>query len=187
LDLLLGVETRRGVGRAVAFAAAAADGGELGILPDLDPPAGGVGEVPVQAVQLVTGHAVEQALDAGLAGEVPAFVEHEAAPAEARGVGDDRSGELQSAGGIASGALDELGEGLQTVEMPGGRCGVDVGASRGDTEMVAFALRSRGAGGKAGGGDEPDGRAGASGGGFHSEAGGLGERVEIEPDGGMGG
>ncbi len=106
-DVVLGVETavRLGVvAPAVAGAAPApcgpvgvgAPGGdlrELGIAVDRDAPARGVGQVPVHAVELVAGHQVELLHDELLRAEVARDVEHQAAPGEARGVGDLHRGD----------------------------------------------------------------------------------------------
>src|SRR5690606_31629651 len=68
--------------------AAAADFGELRVLPDLHAPALVVGQVPVQDVELVQGHRVDDLLDLVHAPEVARGVHHEAAPGKARRILD---------------------------------------------------------------------------------------------------
>ena len=58
--------------------------GQLRIAVDLEPPAVAVGEVPVEDVELVLVHEVERLLDVVDVEEVAAYVQHVAAPGEAR-------------------------------------------------------------------------------------------------------
>ena len=68
--------------------AAAADLGEPGVALDLDAPALVIGEMPMEGVELVRGHRVEQGLDLLHTPEMPRRVEHQPAPGEARRVLD---------------------------------------------------------------------------------------------------
>src|SRR5690606_19568282 len=93
-DLVLGVPAAvraglAGIGVGAGLAGrdpAAADLHQLRVLRDLDPPALVVGQVPVQYVELVPGHRVDQLLDLVDRLEVPCRVEHQPAPGKARRV-----------------------------------------------------------------------------------------------------
>ena len=93
-DLVPAVETA--VARAPLVAESAL-GGQLGVFPDLQAPGLVVGQVPVEAVQLVQRHAVEARLDERGRKIVAAAVEHEAAPGEARPVHDVQAGQRHAA------------------------------------------------------------------------------------------
>lgn len=105
-NVLLGVEAAVGGAVVLAitisaehgFLALAADFGELRILLDLDSPALVVGEVPVERVQLVHRHEVDEAVDFALLHKVAGGVEHESAPLEAGGVFDFDGAELNVSG-----------------------------------------------------------------------------------------
>ncbi len=61
---------------------------------DLDTPALVFGQMPVEHVQFLKGHQVEQQPDGLLAVEVAAFIKHEAAPGKARFVFHKRTGDV---------------------------------------------------------------------------------------------
>ena len=87
---------------------------EFGIAVDGDAPAGAVGQVPVEAVELVAGHQIELLLDELLVAEMARDVEHQTAVREAGRIGDLERGEL------AAEALGELQQRLHAVEGAGG-------------------------------------------------------------------
>jgi hypothetical protein len=66
------------------LAAPSPDFGEARVLLDLEAPTLVLTEVPVEAVQLVQREQVDELLHEGKRHEVPAAVEHRAAPPEAR-------------------------------------------------------------------------------------------------------
>lgn len=68
--------------------------------------------MPVERVQLQAGHFVEQVLDGRHAVEVPAFVQHERAPREGRGVGNHAARHDDGAVFL----LSQLTQGLQGVQ-----------------------------------------------------------------------
>src|ERR1700722_10325491 len=148
--LVLGVEAagRCGFaylrGRVFAPAAGAGDApravlGEGGHAFDLDAPALVVAEVEVQDVVFIADHVVDIVFDLFFGEEVTAYVEHEAAPAEAGVVGDLGAGYFGAGGGRRPGG-DELEQGLNTVEDPGGGIGADADGAGRHLEGVAIAM-----------------------------------------------
>ena len=79
-------------------------GGEFGKTVNLHAPALVVPQVEVQVVQLVVGHDVQEPLHVLFPGEVPAYIQHDAAVGKVRAVLDDRGGNLLP-GGIAAQVL----------------------------------------------------------------------------------
>ena len=134
---------RRVVAVAVAFAAEVpslpvgigtpgGDVGQGGVFFDFDAPSGSVGQVPVEAVELVARHEVELTFDELLVAEMARDVEHEAPVTEARGV-HDRDG--RNAAAVVPGQLCER---LESVEQPCGIGGRERDLCAGDVETVAF-------------------------------------------------
>ena len=80
--------------------------GQLRIAADLDPPTLIVGQVQMQSVELVEGHAVDERLYLVDRKEVTGHVEHHAAPAKARFIDD-----LHPVQPLCIGAPEELPEG----------------------------------------------------------------------------
>ena len=79
---------RPGVGQLALRAPPAADFGQLGIRLDFDAKTFVVAEVPVEHIELVHRHQVDEPLDVVRVEEVPRLVQHEAAPGETRLIGD---------------------------------------------------------------------------------------------------
>ena len=134
---------RRVVAVAVAFAAEVpslpvgigmpgGDVGQGGVFSDFDAPSSSVGQVPVEAVELVARHEVELTFDELLVAEMARDVEHEAPVTEARGV-HDRDG--RNAAAVVPGQLCER---LESVEQPCGIGGRERDLCAGDVETVAF-------------------------------------------------
>ena len=115
--------------------AAAADLGQLRILLDLHPPALVVGQVPVQGVELVQGHLVDDLLDLVHAPEMARRVEHEATPAEARCVLDAHGRQRDRLGVVEAGQLQQ---GHGAVEQAGGVTGAHVHAIRGHFQKIGL-------------------------------------------------
>ncbi len=139
-DLFLRVELPWCIGGAVGLRAAGAYLGESGVFLDFDTPAGGVGQVPVQAIELVMRHCVEQAFERFDSGEMPTLVEHVAPPTEAWGIADHHTGKGE--GGLALLCPgQELRQGLQAIEVSGGSGGVNDDRRGQDAHHVAFAFR----------------------------------------------
>ena len=119
---------------------------EFGIFGDLDAPALVVRQVPVQAVHLVEGEHVDDALHLCLVEEVARHVEHVAAVAEQGLVVDVKSGHtpIGRGGGSAGkeGGGQQLAERLQTVEETGARRSADFYAVGGDGEFVGFSTQA---------------------------------------------
>ena len=119
-DLVLSVEPAVAYA-VVAFPVAAhhravapgTDLGETGILVYLYPPALVFGEVPVEAVELIDGHHVQHLLHLLDAEEMPAAVEHQAAVAEPRRIGNLAAGKLALRTGSDR---KHLANGLQCIE-----------------------------------------------------------------------
>ena len=114
-----------------AVAAPGADRRQLGIGVDLDAPGLVVGEMPVEAVELVPGEDFQEPLDLGGRVELPRHVEMDAAPAERRLVADLAGGRKQEGLGMTARAAQDLAERDQAVE-----------------QAAARARRNRGAGGR---------------------------------------
>ena len=68
--------------------------GQLGIFFNFNAPAVVIHQVPVEGIQLVHRHGVQQLFDLGLVEKVAADIQHESAPWEARLVGDIHAGQL---------------------------------------------------------------------------------------------
>ena len=90
-DLLLRIKTFMGPARILAapprlylrVSPLAADGGQLGILFNLDAPSGIVGQMPVQDIHFQKPHLVNQPLHLLLSKKMPRFIQHEGAPRKA--------------------------------------------------------------------------------------------------------
>jgi hypothetical protein len=130
----------------VVTAAAVESGRELGAdlregrpARDLDPPALVVGEMEVEAVQLVAGSQVDPPEEVMLVEEGPAHVDHESAPREARMVGDLHAGDLGGPRGVVP--WEELRQRLAAVEKPGGSGGADEDAAGVDDDLVRLGAR----------------------------------------------
>ena len=65
-----------------------ADLGQLRILPDLEPPRLVIGQMPLQRVELVQSHGIDEALDELWRLKMPRRVKHEPSPCETRRVAD---------------------------------------------------------------------------------------------------
>ena len=177
-DLVLGVvaaiRTRFPVAAHAAIArgnAAAADLGQLRISLDLDAPALVVGQVPVEGVELVQRHRVEQLLDFIHGLEMARRIQHQSAPGEARRVVDMHGGNakavfrvrrqqlpkrhraVEQAARIARGHHDALRIGIQRVAFRIGADGLGIDAEVDRALVVAsfldFQLQSVGPGDKA--------------------------------------
>ena len=91
-DLLLRIKTFMGPARILAapprlylrVSPLAADGGQLGILFNLDAPSGIVGQMPVQDIHFQKPHLVNQPLHLLLSKKMPRFIQHEGAPRKPR-------------------------------------------------------------------------------------------------------
>ena len=110
------------------FAAHAAHLGQAGVFLDFDAPALVVGEVPVQRVELVHGHDVENAFHLVGREEVAGYVQVEAAVSESRSVVDGCAGNRPVGIGCQRVAIDggreQLFDGLQgKAYAVGGSCG----------------------------------------------------------------
>ena len=90
-DLVLSVETRRCLG--ISVASGRPDSRKFGIFLDLDPPAGGVGKMPVELVEFVVGHQVQSLQYEFLAEEMPGLVKHVTSPFKAGRILDGTSKE----------------------------------------------------------------------------------------------
>ena len=90
-----------------------ADFGELGVAGDFDAPAGIVGEVQLEHVHFVARHLVDELQHHGFSEEVAADVDQQAAPGEARRVGDVGGGDRAPAVVVG----DELAKRLRAVEQ----------------------------------------------------------------------
>ncbi len=140
-DLVLRIEAAvraLGAGDRIAAAiagrnAAAADPGQLRVALDLHAPALVIGEMPMEGVELLLGHRIEDLLDLIQALEVAGRIEHQAAPAETGGIVDAQRRELPLA---ATG--EQLRERGRTVEQPGFGCGLHRCAARVRTQLIAF-------------------------------------------------
>ena len=119
---------------------------EFGIFGDLDAPALVVRQVPVQAVHLVEGEHIDDALHLRLVEEVARHVEHVAAVAEQGLVVDVESGHTPigrgSGGAGKESGGQQLAERLQTVEETGARRSTDFYAVGGDGELVGFSAQA---------------------------------------------
>ena len=126
--------------------AATAHRGELGIFGDLDAPALVVGQVPVQAVHLVEGEHVDDALHFVLVEEVAGYVEHVAAMAQQGFVVDVETGHTpisrRRGGAGKEGGREQLAEGLQAVEETGARGGANFNARGADRKLVGFGTQA---------------------------------------------
>ena len=123
--------------------AARAHGRQLRERLDLEAPALVLREMPVQDVQLVEGHQVQDPQHLGLALEVAPLVQHEAAPREAGGVLNGQARDLprhprDRAARLGVGG-EELAQRLQPVEDPGFVRGLQGDARRGDGQPVPLA------------------------------------------------
>lgn len=108
---------------------------------DGDAPALVVAEVQMQLVDLVQGELVDVALDLVDGEEVPGDVQHGAPPAVARGVLDRAARDQPGAGldgVLLDGRREQLTQGLDAVEEPGGGRGGDGDALAAAVETVAL-------------------------------------------------
>ncbi|CAM5738617.1 hypothetical protein STENM223S_02638 [Streptomyces tendae] len=126
----------------------AAVGGQARPGVDGEAPALVVADVQVELVVLVAGDAVDVALDLVDAEEVPGDVEHGAAPGVARGVLDGAARDRPGTGlcdVLLHGGGQQLTQGLDPVEEPGGLARADGDAGAAAVEAVALvAVRSLG-------------------------------------------
>ena len=113
-----------------------ADAGQLRIGLDLQPPALVVVQVPVEDVQLVGRHGVDQPLDLVHGLEVPGAVQHEAAPGVARGVLDADEGQGGAVGG-------QLPDGDRAIEQALAVARGDLDARGPDIDGVLLARAGR--------------------------------------------
>ena len=111
---------------------------------DLDAPALIVGEMQVQAIDLVHRDQVDVPLHVVRTEEVARHVEHRAAPREPRTIDDpsrghgDRAALARRRRGMLDDDRQELPQRLHAVEEPGGAVRSDVDAFGGDRELVAL-------------------------------------------------
>ena len=111
----------------------AAPVGQLRVLPDLEPPALVVHEVPVEAVQLVPRQRIQERADLLLGKEVPGAVQQHPSPREPGLVPDVQAGQLR--GVRVQG--QQLREALQAVEEPRGVGDAEISTpSRADDQVV---------------------------------------------------
>ena len=108
---------------------------QFGVSPDLDAPSLVVGQMPVKGVEFVERHDVDKPLDVLHGIEVARHVEHCAAVAETGFVADLHDGNPS--------AVDELAQGLHTVEHGPGRAAADGDAARRHAQSIRLA-RERG-------------------------------------------
>ena len=118
---------------------AAADLGELGVTLDLHAPALVIGQVPVEGVELVLGHRVEELADLVQALEMPRRIQHQPAPAEARCVLD---GGRRHVPAVAGG--QQLRGGDRAIEQPGLVACTHLDAGFGNGQRIAFGRHCRG-------------------------------------------
>ncbi|MNL21291.1 hypothetical protein D3C87_1425740 [compost metagenome] len=152
--LILGVETAietwtagRGVdvllSRRARVDAPSADLGQLRIASDLQPPGLVVGQVPMEDVELVQGHPIDEALDELGRLIVAGGIQHDAAPAEARGVGNGHGGNgrrpLPRLGG------SQLPQADGAIEKPAEVARRDDRAARGHVQAIGVGGAFRGA------------------------------------------
>ena len=110
--------------------------GQLRVLLDLQPPALIVDQVPVQDIELVGGHGVEDRLDRLDALEVAGAVQHEAAPGEAGRVVDaDGRQQSRALGRVGHGQLPDAD---RAIEQAGALGSGDDDAGRVDVEVVGL-------------------------------------------------
>ena len=105
---------------------------QLRVLPDLEPPALVVDEVPVEAVQLVPRQRIQERTDLLLGKEVPGAVQQHPSPGEPGLVPDVQAGQLR---GVRV-QRQQLREALQAVEEPRGVGGGDLDAVCRDDQVV---------------------------------------------------
>ena len=139
----LGLSVRVASGR-TGRNAAAAHFGQLRVLPDLDAPALIVGQVPVEGVELVQRHLVEQRLDFIDAAEVARDIEHQSTPDKARRVLDALCGDARLA--LAAIGGGQLPQRDGAIEQAGRSARGDGGAAVGDIERVGLVAGERGLG-----------------------------------------
>ncbi len=134
--------TRPGVGQLALSATPAADFRQLGIRLDLDAEAVVVAKVPVEQVEFVHRHEVDEPLDELRAEEVPRIVQHEPPPAEARLIDDLAAGDFPLDATLHGAGKDlhrqKLLQRLDAVEHAGGRGATDFDVFRSDPQSVAF-------------------------------------------------
>jgi hypothetical protein len=104
-----------------------ADPGEIRILPDLDPPALVVGEMDLQAIELMQGHDVDELLNIPYGDEMAGGIDQQAPPRETRVIRDADAGHRPSHAVdrflAEYGRRQQLPERLDPVEQPGRRRG----------------------------------------------------------------
>ncbi|MNU93097.1 hypothetical protein D3C71_830290 [compost metagenome] len=145
-DLLLRIETAVQMRRAVRVDARFASGrtttadfGQLRVALDFHAPALVIGEMPMEGVELVRCHGVEQRLDLLDALEVAGRVEHEAAPGKARRVLDAHRREADRVGGIAG---QQLPQRHRAVEQAAVIAGFDHDAVAVHPQRIGFGGRA---------------------------------------------
>jgi hypothetical protein len=109
--------------------------------PDCDAPALVVGQVEMQAVELVEGHEVDEPLHLARPVEVPRDVEHQATPSEAGPVVDHAQRDTPRPRAPTVGldrGWEELAQCLRSPEEPGGACSGERDARVRDDQPVAL-------------------------------------------------
>ena len=71
-----------------------ADLGQARIFLDLDTPALVIGQVPVQGIEFVEGHEIDERLDLGNTELMTGDIQQQPAPAKGRGIADEQRGDL---------------------------------------------------------------------------------------------
>ena len=113
-----------------------ADLRELGVFSDFDSPAAVVGQMDLEAIELVDGHGVQEVLDILHGDEMPRRVDQQPSPAEPRRIGDADAGDrpLSLFGFLwaEDGRREKLAKGLDGVEQTGGLIGPNANGLRRD-------------------------------------------------------
>jgi hypothetical protein len=109
--------------------------GEPRVFLDLDPPALIVGQVPMEGVELVARHLVEQGFDEGHGLDVPGAVEHQAAPGEAGAIFDAYK---RQALGRPAVRRQQLKQTRRAMKQTCARGGDDAHAIAGDVQAVTL-------------------------------------------------
>ena len=125
-------------GHREAMAAPGADLGERRIGLDLDPPGLVIGEMPVEAVQLVPGEDAQEGLDLAGRIELARHVEMRPAPGERRRIADRARGREEKGRRMAEGTAEDLTERDQPIEEAGMAAAGDDDPGRGEIEPVGF-------------------------------------------------
>lgn len=119
------------------MAAPGTHGGQLGEGLDLKAPPLVIGEVPVEAVELVEAHLLEQALEGGDGVEVAGTVEEDAAKTEARCIPHRQAGQALS---VLQRPLGQAHQPVSPARLAGGP---DDDLLRGDGELIPLGGKCR--------------------------------------------